>query len=82
MSNFDLSRRDFLKLASAGSLAFALSELRLDRVLAAPAAIRQGRIKGVPETYIIDTKGVIRHVKIGPFLSVGEIRTLIDPLLP
>ena len=47
MSKFDLSRRDFLKLASAGSLAFALSEMRLDRVTprtTAPAAIKQGRI--------------------------------------
>ncbi len=50
MSKSDLSRRDFLKLASAGSLAFALSELRLDRALAAPAAIKQGRItwSGIP----------------------------------
>jgi hypothetical protein len=49
----NLSRRDFLKLASAGSLAFALSEMRLDRVTpraAAPAAIKQGRItfSGMP----------------------------------
>ena len=40
------------------------------------------RIKGVPETYIIDTNGILRHVKIGPFLSVDEIRAVIDPLLP
>ena len=40
------------------------------------------RIKGVPETFIIDTKSILRYVKIGPFLSVDEIRTTIDPLLP
>ena len=39
-------------------------------------------IKGVPETYIIDTNGVLRYVKIGPFLSVDEIRTTVDLLLP
>jgi cytochrome c biogenesis protein CcmG/thiol:disulfide interchange protein DsbE len=40
------------------------------------------RIKGVPETYILDTQGVLRYVKIGPFASADEIRTIIDPLLP
>ena len=40
------------------------------------------RIKGVPETYIIDTDGILRYVKIGPFLSVEEIRAVVDPLLP
>jgi len=40
------------------------------------------RIKGVPETYIIDANGMIRYVKIGPFLTADEIRTIIDPLLP
>lgn len=40
------------------------------------------RIKGVPETYILDAEGVLRYVKIGPFSSVSEIRGLIDPLLP
>ena len=40
------------------------------------------RIKGVPETYIVDTNGVLRYVKIGPFLSVDEIRAVTDPLLP
>lgn len=50
MLNPQVSRREFLKLASAGSLAFALKDLRLDRVLAAPAAIKQGRItfSGMP----------------------------------
>jgi cytochrome c biogenesis protein CcmG/thiol:disulfide interchange protein DsbE len=40
------------------------------------------RTKGVPETYILDTQGVLRYVKIGPFASVDEIRGVIDPLLP
>ena len=40
------------------------------------------RIKGVPETYIIDTSGIINYVKIGPFLNADEIKALIDPLLP
>ena len=40
------------------------------------------RIQGVPETFIIDIDGILRYVKIGPFLSVDEIRTMIDPLLP
>jgi cytochrome c biogenesis protein CcmG, thiol:disulfide interchange protein DsbE len=39
------------------------------------------RIKGVPETYIIDTSGILNYVKIGPFLTVDEIKAVIDPLL-
>ena len=39
------------------------------------------RIRGVPETYIIDKDGVLQYVKIGPFTSLGEIRAAIDPLL-
>ena len=50
MLNPQISRREFLKLASAGSLAFALRDLRLDRAIAAPGTIKQGRItwSGVP----------------------------------
>ena len=33
---------------------------------------------GVPETYVIDTQGVLRYVKIGPFTSVDEIRMVIE----
>ncbi len=40
------------------------------------------RIKGVPETFIIDTNGILSYVKIGPFLDTDEIKALIDPLLP
>jgi cytochrome c biogenesis protein CcmG, thiol:disulfide interchange protein DsbE len=37
---------------------------------------------GVPETYIVDANGILRYVKIGPFQSVSEITSVIDPLLP
>jgi len=49
MLNPQLTRRDFLKLASAGSLAFALKDLRIDRALAS-SPIKQGRmtISGIP----------------------------------
>jgi cytochrome c biogenesis protein CcmG/thiol:disulfide interchange protein DsbE len=39
------------------------------------------RIRGVPETYIIDKNGVLAHVQIGPFQSLDEIIAAIDPLL-
>lgn len=43
MLNPQISRREFLKLASAGTLAFALSDLRIDRALA-QTSIKQGRV--------------------------------------
>jgi len=39
------------------------------------------RITGVPETFIIDGEGILTHVKIGPFGSLYEIISVIDPLL-
>jgi cytochrome c biogenesis protein CcmG/thiol:disulfide interchange protein DsbE len=39
------------------------------------------RIKGVPETYFIDQEGVLKHVRVGPFTSIDQIRAQIDPLL-
>jgi cytochrome c biogenesis protein CcmG/thiol:disulfide interchange protein DsbE len=39
------------------------------------------RIKGVPETYFIDQTGVLKYVQVGPFASVDEIKSIIDPLL-
>ena len=36
---------------------------------------------GVPETYIVDQQGVLRSIKIGPFMSVAEIRGAIDSIL-
>lgn len=47
--NPQITRRDFLKLVSAGSLAFALRDLRIDHALAA-SPITQGRmtVSGLP----------------------------------
>ena len=39
------------------------------------------RIRGVPETYIIDQEGILSHVQIGPFTSLAQIKSVIDPLL-
>jgi cytochrome c biogenesis protein CcmG/thiol:disulfide interchange protein DsbE len=39
------------------------------------------RIRGVPETYIIDQAGKLAYIKIGPFSSLEEITSIIDPLL-
>jgi len=39
------------------------------------------RVRGVPETFIIDQNGVISHVQIGPYSSFDHIRSTIDPLL-
>jgi cytochrome c biogenesis protein CcmG/thiol:disulfide interchange protein DsbE len=36
---------------------------------------------GVPETYLIDQEGILRFIQIGPFQSVAEIQSIIDPLL-
>jgi len=49
MLNPQLTRREFLKLATTGALAFALKDLRIDRALAI-ANVTQGRmtISGVP----------------------------------
>jgi cytochrome c biogenesis protein CcmG, thiol:disulfide interchange protein DsbE len=35
----------------------------------------------MPETYIIDQQGILRHEQIGPFQSVAELQSVIDPLL-
>ena len=39
------------------------------------------RIRGVPETFIVDQAGIITHLQIGPFRSLAEIQSKIDPLL-
>ena len=38
------------------------------------------RQMGVPETYIIDRKGILRSIKIGPFTSVDEIKSVIQSI--
>ncbi len=35
------------------------------------------RQMGVPETYLIDREGVLRQIKIGPFVSISEIQAFI-----
>jgi lipoprotein-anchoring transpeptidase ErfK/SrfK len=49
MLNPQLTRREFMKLVSAGTLAYALRDLRIDRALA-ESVIKQGRItfSGIP----------------------------------
>jgi len=39
------------------------------------------RIQGVPETYFIDKNGVLQYVQIGPFTSLDQIKSIIDPML-
>lgn len=39
------------------------------------------RIRGVPETFVINQAGIITHLQIGPFRSLAEIQSYIDPLL-
>ncbi len=39
------------------------------------------RISGVPETYVIDRNGKLASRKIGPFISVSEITSMIDTAL-
>ena len=39
------------------------------------------RIRGVPETYVIDQEGVLQFVQIGPFLSLSQIRSVVDARL-
>jgi cytochrome c biogenesis protein CcmG, thiol:disulfide interchange protein DsbE len=35
----------------------------------------------MPETYIVDQQGILRDEQIGPFQSLAEIQSAIDPLL-
>jgi cytochrome c biogenesis protein CcmG/thiol:disulfide interchange protein DsbE len=35
----------------------------------------------MPETYIIDQSGILRQKQIGPFQSIEEIQSMIDPLV-
>jgi cytochrome c biogenesis protein CcmG, thiol:disulfide interchange protein DsbE len=38
------------------------------------------RQMGVPETYFIDREGILRQVKIGPFASADELKTIIQSI--
>jgi cytochrome c biogenesis protein CcmG/thiol:disulfide interchange protein DsbE len=35
----------------------------------------------MPETYIVDQQGILRAEQIGPFQSLADIRSAIDPLI-
>jgi cytochrome c biogenesis protein CcmG/thiol:disulfide interchange protein DsbE len=39
------------------------------------------RNMGVPETYFIDRKGILRHVQVGPFTSLEDFQKIADPLI-
>lgn len=39
------------------------------------------RIRGVPETYLIDQNGLLVDKQIGPFSRLADIQGMIDPLL-
>jgi cytochrome c biogenesis protein CcmG, thiol:disulfide interchange protein DsbE len=39
------------------------------------------RVKGVPETFIIDSKGRLQYFKAGPFSSTEEIIGVVDGIL-
>lgn len=39
------------------------------------------RKMGVPETYFIDRDGILKYVQVGPFTSMEEIQTIVNPLL-
>ncbi len=38
-------------------------------------------VGGVPETYIFDREGVLRYIKVGPFMSEAEIHQAIQQVL-
>lgn len=80
MLNPQLTRREFLKLASTGTLAFALKDLRVDRLLE-PAIPRHGRItwSGIPlydvpnfQANKIHNFGVDQVVEITSIVEDGE----------
>ena len=39
------------------------------------------RMKGVPETYIIDQEGVLQHMQYGVFPTIEHVKAVVDPLL-
>ncbi len=77
MLNPQLTRREFLKLASAGTLAFALKDLRADSVLAATVP-KHGRItwSGIPlydaPTFKANKLSVFRADEVLEITSIDE----------
>ena len=58
---------------------------KLDAVLAYPLATRMngrgyGAVKSVPTSYVIDRRGVIRHIQVGAF-DDSEFNAAVLPLL-
>jgi cytochrome c biogenesis protein CcmG/thiol:disulfide interchange protein DsbE len=39
------------------------------------------RATGVPETYIIDRRGILTYTRLSPFMTLNEIKAAIDPVL-
>jgi cytochrome c biogenesis protein CcmG/thiol:disulfide interchange protein DsbE len=39
------------------------------------------RARGVPETFVINKLGEVAAIKIGPFVDLAEITTMVDRLL-
>lgn len=39
------------------------------------------RIQGVPETFFLDQNGILYYIKIGPFISADEIKSVINQKL-
>ena len=39
-------------------------------------------VRGIPATFFIDADGVIRDIKIGAFLTVGEIESKLVKIMP
>jgi len=42
---------------------------------------RHYQVNSVPETFVLDAEGNLRHIKIGPFASLGEILAVVDAAL-
>jgi cytochrome c biogenesis protein CcmG/thiol:disulfide interchange protein DsbE len=38
-------------------------------------------VTGVPETYLVGRTGRLEKIKIGPFTSLDELRSMVDPAL-
>jgi cytochrome c biogenesis protein CcmG/thiol:disulfide interchange protein DsbE len=43
-------------------------------------AIEYG-VTGPPETFVIDRQGTVRHKRLGPWMTLDELRAVLDPLV-